>query len=201
MRPRPSASEVGKYGFYFYLFNLFLCVPITVCVQYYFVLFQVCSIVVRQSYTLQSCPPIFPVPAGTTHSYYNITDYVPYAVLPSPWLFCSCQSVLLNPFTFFTQSSNTPLPSGNHHSVLCICESVSVLFIYIVLQISHVSEIIWYLSDIFLLAQDHPGPSMLLQMIRFYSLLWLSNISLCICTAAVLSTHTLVALGLFPCLG
>ena len=35
--------------------------------------------------------------------------------------------------SLFSPSSPTPLPPGNHQSVLCICESVSVLFVSIVL--------------------------------------------------------------------
>ena len=42
------------------------------------------------------------------HSYYNITDYIPYTDLLTPWLFCNFQFVLLNPFTVFTQ---LPTPS------------------------------------------------------------------------------------------
>ena len=40
-----------------------------------------------------------------------------------PWLtyFVTASLYLLTPFTHFTQSPS-PLPSGNHHSVLCICK-------------------------------------------------------------------------------
>ena len=34
---------------------------------------------------------------------------------------------VLIPFTYFTLRPN-PLPSGNHQFVLCVCDSVSVLF-------------------------------------------------------------------------
>ena len=40
------------------------------------------SIVVRQSYNLQSVPP--DISSGTMHSYYNIIDYIPCAVLYIP---------------------------------------------------------------------------------------------------------------------
>ena len=50
--------------------------------------FQVYSSVIRQSYTSQSGPPnILIILIGTMHSYCNIIDYIPYAVLTSPWLF------------------------------------------------------------------------------------------------------------------
>ena len=38
---------------------------------------------------------------------------------------------LLNPFTFFTQASNSP-PLDSRQSVLCICESISILLGYVV---------------------------------------------------------------------
>ena len=62
----------------------------------------------------------------------------------SPSLFCYCQLVLLNPFTFSPNPPN-PLPAGNHQNVLCIYESVSVLLVCL----------FWFLDsivDIYLLA-------------------------------------------------
>ena len=46
--------------------------------------FQVYSIEVRQSHTLQHVPPGISYPPGTIHSYYNIIDYIPYVVLYIP---------------------------------------------------------------------------------------------------------------------
>lgn len=43
----------------------------------------------------------------------------------SSWLFCNCQFVLLNPFTF-SPISLTTSPSSNHQHVLCIYEYVCV---------------------------------------------------------------------------
>ena len=48
----------------------------------------------------------------------------------SPWLFCNYQSVLLNPFTFYTQAPK-PLPSGNLQSVFCVYESISISFVHL----------------------------------------------------------------------
>ena len=38
--------------------------------------FQVYSIALRQLHTLQSVPPMCPVPPSTIHSYYNIIDFI-----------------------------------------------------------------------------------------------------------------------------
>ena len=58
----------------------------------------------------------------------NTIDYIP--CFTSPWLFCDYQFVLINPFSFSPSSSNTP-SSGNNQSVLCIYESVSILFFHL----------------------------------------------------------------------
>ena len=44
----------------------------------------------------------------------------------SLWLFCNCQFVLLNPFTFFHPVHQLPLSYGNYRSVHCFCEFVSI---------------------------------------------------------------------------
>lgn len=46
---------------------------------------------------------LFPL-STLRHSYYNMIDYIPYAVLHTQWLFSKYQSVLLKTFTSFTQS-------------------------------------------------------------------------------------------------
>ena len=56
---------------------------ITGDIQYYFVLVSGINIVVRQSYTLHSVPPIFSVP-GSINNYYNIINSISYAVLYIP---------------------------------------------------------------------------------------------------------------------
>ena len=105
-----------------------------------------------------------------------------------------------------------PLPSGCHQSVICIYDSVSILFVYSVFLIPCISEIIWYLSfsDLFHLAEYPLGSSMLLQKVRFHSFLvwkpalnhwatqwrrfhsflWLSSISLYICTMLFYSSFS-----------
>ena len=85
-------------------------------------------------------PPIFPVAIWHHTNNTILLTIFPMLYFISTWLFCNYQFILLNPFTFFTR----PLilfPSGNHLSVLCIYESVSVLLvcIYFALQISHIS--------------------------------------------------------------
>ena len=49
---------------------------ITVYIQYFDILYQF------QVYSMQSVPPrYFQHPIGTIHTYYNVIDYFPYAVL------------------------------------------------------------------------------------------------------------------------
>ena len=59
----------------------------------------------------------------------------------------------------------------------CVCLLLWFLFFF---KIPYISEIIWYLSfsDLFHLAQYPLGPSMLSQMARCHSFLWLSDIPL-----------------------
>ena len=68
---------------------------------------QVYSIVVRQSYTLESAPP--------SSSCIHLAQYIVIIILLTkfPMLyftspFCNCQSVLLDPFTFFHPAPQPP---------------------------------------------------------------------------------------------
>ena len=63
--------------------------------------------------------------------------------LSHPHDFITRNLYLLIPFIYFTQLY-TPLPSGNHPFVLCICESASVLFLLFL--DSKCKWIIWCLS-------------------------------------------------------
>ena len=105
--------------------------------------------VVGRSYTLQSVPPIFPVPTGTVHNYYILLTLLPMLYFTSLWLSCDYQWVLLNLFTF-PPSPPTLLPSGNHQSVLCICESVSVYKGYFKPEFSLGQVTSWLILLIFL---------------------------------------------------
>ena len=60
-------------------------------IQHYFVLVSGVQHIFYKMFSL-----LFPIHNCTIHSYYNIIDYLPYAV------FCYCQLVLLNPVAFFT---------------------------------------------------------------------------------------------------
>ena len=146
---------------------------------------------VRQSHALQRFPQYFQHPPGTIHSYYNINDYIPYAVLylsifrererkgerqgeKHQCVFAShtppagdlahnpgtCPDWELNQQPFGSQANlcstlhshnysistspyflipspfsyslpAVPLPSDSHQSVLCICESVFLLFVHL----------------------------------------------------------------------
>ena len=101
----------------------------------------------------------------------------------SPWLFCSCQFVLLNPFTFFTQSP-TLLLSGNQKILLCriylcfVCSCILfILFFRFHIDVKSYSTCL-FLCDLLHLAHYPLGPSMLSQMVRFHSFLWSSDIPL-----------------------
>ena len=80
-------------------------------------------------YFTKCLPQYFQYLPGTIHSYYNITDYIPYLCFTFPWLFCNCQSVFLIPSTFHPVSQHTyPL---NPQTLFCIYQPLSVLFIHL----------------------------------------------------------------------
>ena len=65
---------------------------------------------IRYLYTLRSNHPCKSVPSDTIISYYNIIDYIPYAVLYIPvTIFTSSNLYFLIPFTFFHPSPNLDL--------------------------------------------------------------------------------------------
>lgn len=45
----------------------------------------------------------FKGPYGAVHSYRSIIDYIAYAIIYIPWLFCNYRFLFLNPSTIFTQ--------------------------------------------------------------------------------------------------
>ena len=81
--------------------------------------------------------------------------------------------------------------SGNRQSVLCIYEPICLLLVF---QIPHVKEIIWCLSFFdFFQTKTMPSGSMLSQMGRCHSFLWLNNIPLHTHT----HTHTHIYIPLY----
>ena len=68
----------------------------------------------------------------------------------------------------------------------------SHMFICFVSYIPHINKIVWYLSfsDVFSLASYTLAISMFLQMARFHSFEWLSNIPLCVYTHTHTHAHT-----------
>ena len=130
-------------------------------------------------------------------NYYSIIDYIPYVVYYILWLiyFITGSLYLLIPFTYFAKLSL--LLPGNHLFVLCINESISVLFAHLFCLDSTykwnytIFVFIWLIS----LSIIPLGASMLSQMAKFYSFLWLSNIPVCVCVCVCvcitssLSTH------------
>ena len=128
--------------------------------------------------------------------------------LPQCWLhslswalLCNYQFVLPNPFTSFTQSPSL-LPSGNQQFVLCLWACFNfVSFIYFVLQIPHISEIMCYLSfshwlislSLILSRSIHAVTK---GKISFF--LQPSSVPLCKCTTAFLFSHLLMGTWATP---
>ena len=116
----------------------------------------------------------------------------PVLYFTSPWLFYTYQFVVFTTFTFFTQPPNLPpicQPSvcSLYLSLFQLC-----LFIYFVLYIPHISEIIWYLSfrlNSFSIMLSRSIHAVACGKISF---LWPSNIPLCtyICTEAFIRLST-----------
>ena len=80
-----------------------------VFLKYYFVLvLRIQHNSYKITYFTKCSPWYFRYPSGTIHAYYIIAIF-PMLNFTSLWLFCNYQFVLLNPFTFFTQSTR-PLP-------------------------------------------------------------------------------------------
>ena len=77
-------------------------------------------------------PWYFQSPFGTMHSYRNIIDYIPCAVLSIPWPFWndSLYFWISSPFSPLHQHSPSSATTSNHQSLLCICESVSVVSLF-----------------------------------------------------------------------
>ena len=103
---------------------------------------------VRESYPLRSDPPNISSAHLAPYTVITVSLTIfPVLHLVPPWLFCNHQSVLLNPFTGFTQPPGAP-PLGNYQSVLSVCGSVSILFVSLFCA-SHstcISEMLWCLS-------------------------------------------------------
>ena len=113
------------------------------------------GIVVRQPHTLfTKWSPYFKYPSGMLCStILNITDYVPYTVLYTPWLLCNCQFVLLNPFTF---SPSPPNPSPLAIiSLFFIYESLFILFVHLFCSLdftckrNHMNTIFYHVQCVF----------------------------------------------------
>ena len=100
-------------------------------------------------------------------------------------LFYNWKFVSPNAFPIFTHLP-PPCSSGNHQFVLCVSDSISVLFpvfSYLISEVPHINKTVWYLSFSVCLVPlgiIPSGPSMLSTMTRFDSFLLLSNISLCV---------------------
>ena len=103
---------------------------------------------------------------------------------------------LLNPFTFFHSAPQTPFPL-TIVSLLLVSMTVSILSVYFVRQILHISEITQYLSfpdwlvslSIILSRSIHVVTKSMIS-----SFLWPSNTPLCKYTTTFLSTHLLMGI-------
>ena len=99
-----------------------------------------------------------------------------------PCLFCNWKSVFLSLPHLFPHPL-TPVPSGNHLFILCLCFCFVMLLVHLFCfsELTYKQNyIVVYLSlpDLFHLAHYLLGPSMLFQVARFHSFLWLNNIPL-----------------------
>ena len=63
-------------------------------------------------------------------SYYNIIDHIPMLYITSSWFvyLITGDLYLFIHFTYFSPHPRSALPSVNHWFLLCICESVFILF-------------------------------------------------------------------------
>ena len=105
--------------------------------------------------------------------------------LISPWPFCNYLLVLPNPLLFFSQPPNL-LPSGNRQFVLHIHEFVLFCLFCFLDSKYKWNHIVFYFLCLISLSIIPSCPSMMLQMVRFHSFLWLSNIPLHTCITAFL---------------
>lgn len=122
---------------------VFFHVSFTADIQHYFILVSGELHSVRRLYNLWSDHPGFTSTCLTLYVVIRVLlTRFPTLYFTSSWLSCNQHVVRLQAFTCFTQPPS-PLPSGNHHFVLCTYQSVSVLLFF--LEIPHTSEVIWYL--------------------------------------------------------
>ena len=99
-------------------------------------------------------------------------------------------------------------PSGNHHTAICVCEFLFICLVCSFVAYSFISHVwgrlcgSWHLpSDLFCLAWYSQVPSILFQMAVFHLFLWLSSVSLYVCTTVFyryLSKDTLVVFISWP---
>lgn len=136
--PKPSVFFFSKTTFiYSFIFQFRLTFHIISHV------FQGYGRGVRQSYTLQSAPPCFRYPPGSTHSYRGVTDDVSCA-----GRYIRDYSVIANLYFLIPAALSPSLPAPSPLATTsphCVSESVSILFLYLVLRIPHMSGIMWHL--------------------------------------------------------
>ena len=116
---------------YFHWLSFKIHISITVYIQYYFVLISGVQHSGWKPCTLKSDPPDI----SSTHLSPYVVIIILLTIIPvmyftSQWLYCNYQSIFLNPSPF-SLSPITPLLTGNHQSVFCIYESVSILFVHL----------------------------------------------------------------------
>lgn len=85
------------------------------------------SVVVRESHTLQSLPPIFQHPTHIIYSYHIIIDHVPNAVLLH-----SCDYFVTSNLYFLISTFSTDCPVPSPLATTCIYVYESIHFVYLV---------------------------------------------------------------------
>ena len=113
---------------------------------------------------LSSLFPLCPPPSTTLYSLrkspyhcscpwviyiYSLATPFPILYFTFPWLFCSYQFVLLNPF-ITSPVPLQPLPTGNYQNSLCIHDSVSALFVCLIFLDSIVDRYVFIASLLFI---------------------------------------------------
>ena len=129
-----------------------------------------------------------------SQSNYHLLSHIVIIILLTRLLYCTLNPVsfitsslqLLIPFAYFAHF----LPPPSLETTCLFSEPVSVFmftcfFTYVPHKWNHM--VIGFLSDLFHLPDNPPGPPILLQMARFYSCLWLKDITLYNMFACVLS--------------
>ena len=86
------------------------------------------SVTISSPLPSSTLTPVFP--SCSQYTVACVFIYLFFCLIPSPFL----------------PSPPTLHPSVSYQSVLCVYESVSILLVYFIREVPHISKIVWYLS-------------------------------------------------------